>query len=305
MRYYVGCSAWNSIIISEQHQQTDIKDTEEIKHSFYPFNSQLKNHLEHYFTFFNILEIKLFENRDDRYSNNNYETLSDIIQKQISYHSDFKFSMLVPKQLIDNKNKENDNKILEKFLEELKPLKEKILTIVLQIPSTRILSENREWLDSILWKCCVQYDHSVAIEFDHSSWYQDLTYNILKKYNVSLIWSDRHRYHTVFTSNFLYLRINENLEKWIKKLREKEVEDKMEIKARKGKHGVDFDHDIIDFAVIVVESSNLSKINFILKSLELPQLKNEIKKKNSNIITNKKQWIGKAIFHIDINSFFS
>ncbi|HET9807843.1 MAG TPA: DNA polymerase IV [Nitrososphaeraceae archaeon] len=79
----------------------------------------------------------------------------------------------------------------------------------------------------------------------------------------------------------------------------------MEIKARKGKHGVDFDHDIIDFAVIVVESSNLSKINFILKSLEFPQLKNEIKKKNSNIITNKKQWTGKAIFHIDINSFFS
>ena len=55
---------------------------------------------------------------------------------------------------------------------------------------------------------------------------------------------------------------------------EKEVEDKKEIKARKGKNSIDFDHDIIDFAVIVVESSNLSKINFILKSLELPQLKN-------------------------------
>jgi DNA polymerase IV (DinB-like DNA polymerase) len=85
---------------------------------------------------------------------------------------------------------------------------------------------------------------------------------------------------------------------------EKEVEDKKEIKARKRKNSIDFDHDIIDFAVIVVESSNLSKINFILKSLELPQLKNEIKK-NNNSMTNKKQWIGKAIFHVDINSFFS
>ena len=93
-------------------------------------------------------------------------------------------------------------------------------------------------MDSILWRCCIYYGYSVAIEFDHSSWYQDLTYNILKKYNVSLIWSDRHRYHTVFTSNFLYLRINENLDKWIKKLREKEVEEKNnEIKAlKKGKN---------------------------------------------------------------------
>jgi hypothetical protein len=65
-------------------------------------------------------------------------------------------------------------------------------------------------------------------------------------YSVSLIWSDRHRYHTLFTSNFLYLRINENPEKWIKKLREKEVDDnEKKIKElKKGKNSVDFDHNI-------------------------------------------------------------
>jgi DNA polymerase IV (archaeal DinB-like DNA polymerase) len=309
LRYYVSYSGLNSLVISKQHQQKDEEDKEEIQQSSsYSANlSANQNYLSFYSQFFNLIEINLLSNphrcTTEIYNTNNF--LSKVIQKQILQLSGFKLSILVPKQIIDQKNKENDNKKLEKFLEELKSLKEKILTVVLQVPSTLILSKNKEWLDSILWKCCIYYGYTVAIEFDHPSWYQDLTYNILKKYNVSLIWSDRHRYHNVFTSNFLYLRINENLEKWIKKLREKEVEDKMEIKARKGKHGVDFDHDIIDFAVIVVESSNLSKINFILKSLELPQLKNEIKKKNSNIITNKKQWIGKAIFHIDINSFFS
>ncbi|MGE5634250.1 MAG: DUF72 domain-containing protein [Deltaproteobacteria bacterium] len=309
MRYYVSYSGLNSLVISKQHQQKDEEDKEEIQQSSsYSANlSANQNYLSFYSQFFNLIEINLLSNphrcTTEIYNTNNF--LSKVIQKQILQLSGFKLSILVPKQIIDQKNKENDNKKLEKFLEELKSLKEKILTVVLQVPSTLILSKNKEWLDSILWKCCIYYGYTVAIEFDHPSWYQDLTYNILKKYNVSLIWSDRHRYHNVFTSNFLYLRINENLEKWIKKLREKEVEDKMEIKARKGKHGVDFDHDIIDFAVIVVESSNLSKINFILKSLEFPQLKNEIKKKNSNIITNKKQWIGKAIFHIDINSFFS
>ncbi|HET8856196.1 MAG TPA: DNA polymerase IV [Nitrososphaeraceae archaeon] len=308
MRYYVSYSGLNSLVISEQYQQNGDEDKDKIK-QLLSYSSNLypnDNNSPYYSEFFNLIEINFFPNHryTEVYNTNNF--LTDIIKKQILQLNDFKFSILVPKQIIDQKNKENDNKKLEKFLEELKSLKEKILTIVLQIPWTRILSENKEWLDSILWRCCIYYGYSVAIEFDHPSWYQDLTYNILKKYNVSLIWSDRHRYHTVFTSNFLYLRINENLDKWIKKLKEKEVEEKNnEIKAlKKGKNSFVFDHNIIDFAVIVVESNNLSKINFILKSLELPQLKNEIKK-NNNIITNKKQWIGKAIFHVDINSFFS
>jgi DNA polymerase IV (DinB-like DNA polymerase) len=308
LRYYVSYSGLNSLVISEQYQQNGEEDKDKIK-QLLSYSSNLypnDNNSPYYSEFFNLIEINFFPNHryTEVYNTNNF--LTDIIQKQILQLNDFKFSILVPKHIIDQKNKENDNKKLEKFLEELKSLKEKILTIVLQIPWTRILSENKEWLDSILWRCCIYYGYSVAIEFDHPSWYQDLTYNILKKYNVSLIWSDRHRYHTVFTSNFLYLRINENLDKWIKKLKEKEVEEKNnEIKAlKKGKNSFDFDHNIIDFVVIVVESNNLSKINFILKSLELPQLKNEIKK-NNNIITNKKQWIGKAIFHVDINSFFS
>ena len=31
--------------------------------------------------------------------------------------------------------------------------------------------------------------------------------------------------------------------------------DKKEIKTRKGKNSIDFDHDIIDFAIIVIENS--------------------------------------------------
>ena len=241
MRYYVSYSGLNTLVISEQYQQKGKEDKDEIK-QLLSYSSNLypnDNNSPYYSKFFNLIEINFFPNPHryiEVYNTNNF--LTDIIQKQILQLCDFKFSILVPKQIIDQKNKENDNKKLEKFLEELKSLKEKILTIVLQIPSTRILSENKEWLDSILWRCCIYYGYSVAIEFDHPSWYQDLTYNILKKYNVSLIWSDRHRYHTVFTSNFLYLRINENLDKWIKKLREKEVEEKNnEIKAlKKGKN---------------------------------------------------------------------
>ncbi len=307
MRYYVSYAGLNPFVISEQPQKKGREDKEEIKQSpLYSSNLSPNHHnLSYYSQFFNLIEINVFSN-SYRYTgiDNINDFLSKITQKQILQISIFKFSILVPKEFIEDKKKENDNTELEKFLEELKPLKEKILTIVLQIPSTRTLSEDKEWLDSLLWKCCIYYGYSGAIEFDHSSWYQDLTYNLLKKYNVSLIWSDKHRYHTVFTSNFLYLRINENPEKWIKKLRKKEVEDNKKIEVRKDGKNNDFYHDIIDFAVIVVESSNLSKINFILKSLELPQLKNEIKK-NDNNIANKKQWRGKAIFHVDINSFFS
>lgn len=317
MRYYVCCPTLYRTTKYKPNQQKNKKDWG-FKKYFNPSSFKIMDvDLNYYFKFFNILEIELATNYistyEQRYNvkhiakNNNF--LTNIIQNRFLNSPDFKFSILVPIQFLEQKNKKTNNKQFDLFLQDLEPFMENVMVLVLQIPYDRILSKDKEWLDSILWKCCVCYSYSVAIEFEHYSWYQDLTYNILKKYNVSLIWSDRNRYHyPVYTSNFLYLRINENGKKWIKTLKDREKDDK-KIKTgikiqNNNKDNVAFVQNIIDYAIIVVESNDSSQINFILKSLGFPVLTTKINN-NINKIKNKEQWIDKVILHVDINSFFS
>ena len=91
------------------------------------------------------------------------------------------------------------------FLKKYRHSTKKFYLLVLKVPSYLTLSKHRDWLDSILYKCCTKnYEYQVAAEFENPSWYQDLTYNILKKYNASLIsWSDRRGY-PVLTSNCVF-----------------------------------------------------------------------------------------------------
>ena len=43
------------------------------------------------------------------------------------------------------------------------------------------LKDGRQWLEEVL-DICTYHGYTVALEFDHYSWYQDLTYNILKNH---------------------------------------------------------------------------------------------------------------------------
>src|SRR4051794_31034358 len=115
--------------------------------------------------------------------------------------------------------------ILKQELEELAPLEEKVLAVIIESPpSTKLTLGNggREWLDDILGTC-TYHGYSVALEFNHASWFQDLTYNLLNKHKAAVVWSDfsSRCSYPVVTADFLYLRINENEEKWIEKAKRK------------------------------------------------------------------------------------
>lgn len=154
------------------------------------------------------------------------------------------------------------------FLEKLAPIEEKVLSVLIDAPHSLTLAQGREWLENVL-ASCTYHGYSVAIQFYHPSWYQDLTYNILKKHSASLVWSDLYP-NTVVTSDFLYLRLNgsNNQTLWIDKLKEVITEAATE--------------SSVDYVVITLDSP--SAADGILKLLRLPErspepvLKNQLEK---------------------------
>jgi DNA polymerase IV (archaeal DinB-like DNA polymerase) len=252
LEYYVGCSGWSNT--GEKF--------------FYPDTLDTKDHLSYYSKVFDFVEVDLFRST---------YTLNKFTFKKWaeSTPSNFRFAIKISKHLVDHTCS------LEDFLEELTPLKEKILAIVIH-QTALTLKDGREWLDEIL-RICTYHGYSVALEFDHYSWYQDLTYHILKKHDAALVWSDSHRYPIV-TTDFLYLRITENEKKWIEKINEKELETEHKKKTINPDAG-------IDFAIIVVDKP--SKATSIIQLLGMPERNYD-----------QPRWTGRAIFHVDLNSFY-
>jgi DNA polymerase IV (DinB-like DNA polymerase) len=262
LKYYVGCSSWK--------HQTWTKD-------FFPAALEPEKYLAYYFNIFDFAEVDLSTN------SSNISFYGRLLNKFTfrkwakNSHNNFRFTLKLPAEIINNNN--NDNIGLGNFLEEFVPLKEKVLAVVIEQPRALTLKDGREWLDEIL-DICNYHGYSVALEFNHFSWYQDLTYHILKKHNAALIWSDnRYPYHPVVTADFLYLRITENEKKWIEKIKEKEKEREKEA-------------DNLDSVIVAVNGP--TKANTVLKILNLP-----VRKYGYN---NK--WIGKLIMCVDLNAFF-
>jgi DNA polymerase IV (archaeal DinB-like DNA polymerase) len=288
LKYFVGCSDWR------YPSWTD----------FYPSTLDAKDYLAYYVKVFDFVEIDLgrpqqgqqktgrgerkMMNIDENYKKNINNKVNDFSAlptkntiKKWSEHTphSFRFTLKLPPILTNN------IAMIGGFLEELAPLEEKILALGIHQPALA-LKDGRQWLEELL-DICTYHGYTVALEFDHYSWYQDLTYHILKNHKAALIWSDivghrRHHYHPVVTADFLYLRINENERKWIEKIREEQHE-----RVGKNQNG----EEGLDFAVMVVD--NPSKVNNVLNLLSLPQRK-----------YGHAQWIGRIVMCVDLNAFF-
>jgi DNA polymerase IV (DinB-like DNA polymerase) len=216
-------------------------------------------------------------NRAASYNNNNNKLHDDKLLTNTPHN--FRFTIKLPKHII-----EEDTYKVGDYLEELAPLEQKVLAVVIESPSpSKVILGNggREWLDDIL-RTCTYHGYSVAFEFNHSSWFQDLTYNLLHRHKAAVVWSNfSSRYsYPIVTADFLYLRINGNEQKWIEKVKEKERE------LNGGSR-----EEALDFAIVIVD--NPAKANHILGLLDLPEKK-----------YGHGQRIGKVIMHIDLNSFF-
>ncbi|HEX5978046.1 MAG TPA: DUF72 domain-containing protein, partial [Nitrososphaeraceae archaeon] len=267
MKYYVGCSGWTYSSWTEFYPRTLNLD------DYLAYYSRVFNFVEIDLDNLDQQQSKILksqrqqqqqEKRPDRHgygmydqiSNNDnnfsYDNHKNDATNVINYHSstvilpdrklikkwsdvtpsDFRFSLKLPIALTNQIDR------LGSFLEELAPLQEKILSIRIH-QSNLTLRDGRQWLEELL-SICTYHGYSAAVEFDHYSWYQDLTYHILKKHKAAMIWTDieghtRHSYYPAVTSDFVYLRINKNERKWVQKIKQEEK--------RQSKEWVEHEHE--------------------------------------------------------------
>jgi DNA polymerase IV (DinB-like DNA polymerase) len=275
LKYYVGCIGWRNQKWSGE---------------FYPFTLDPKDYLEYYSKVFDLVELDL-SGRGGGNSYNSNKLYDRLLFKKWAKNTphNFRFTVKLPKYIIEDTYKVGE------FLEELAPLEEKVLAVIIESPPpTKLTLGNggREWLDDIL-HTCTYHGYTVALEFNHSSWFQDLTYNLLNKHKAAMVWSDfslRYSY-AVVTADFLYLRINDNEEKWIEKAKGK-VSEWNTSSSNSSSGGMNREgEEGIGFAIVV--GSNPAKVNQILKLLGLPEK-----------AYGQCQWIGKVTMHVDLNSFF-
>jgi uncharacterized protein YecE (DUF72 family) len=120
--------------------------------------------------------------------------------------SEFRFSAKFPRVITHEKKFQNCQKELELFYEAMEPLKDKLLTLVIQFPPSIKIKEGMEALG--------QYDFffddsfKYAIEVRDSSWFSDLAYNFFKNNRICLVWNqlDMIQPPPVVTTDFVYLR---------------------------------------------------------------------------------------------------
>jgi uncharacterized protein YecE (DUF72 family) len=118
----------------------------------------------------------------------------------------FKFSAKFPQVITHVKKFHNCQKELELFYEAMEPLKDKLLTLLIQFPPTLKIKEGLEALG--------QYDfyfdetYRYAVEVRHPSWFSDLAYNFFRNNNICLVWNQLDIIQTppVVTSDFVYIR---------------------------------------------------------------------------------------------------
>ncbi len=295
LKYYVGCSGWVS-------SWTD----------FYPSILKPNGYLAYYSRVFNVVEVDLdkFPIKQKNWMQLRYNVPSsdygyDIdsgqdytranqsscvmptrkaVEKWLEdTPTDFRFTLKLP---ISSTNKTDE---IDNFLDRFFPLAKRILAI--RVHQTALtLRDGREWLEDLL-NIFDYYGYPVALEFDHYSWYQDATYQIMKNHNAALVWTDiiggRRNYYPTVTADFIYLRINENEGKWIDKVNEGDIA----LRQKSGKQeGVDSEK-LPGIAIIVVD--NPPQVNKVLNLLSIPQIK-----------YGPIQWVGRIILCVDLNAFF-
>jgi uncharacterized protein YecE (DUF72 family) len=144
--------------------------------------------------------------------------------------ADFRFTAKFPKAITHDKKFKNVEKELALFYDAMKPLKDKLLALLIQFPPYVKITEGLEALK--------QYDFffddsfRYAVEVRHPSWFSDLAYNFFLNNKICMVWNQLEKIQSppIVTSDFLYLRligdrsIKENEFGSIQKDREQEME---------------------------------------------------------------------------------
>ena len=279
MKYYIGCCGWKS---------------PEWAKNFYPAGLDSTQYLSYYSKLFNFVHLDLGKSL--------FPPGSLALKKWANETSDdFRFTIKIPQNLINKTITSDQFESLGRFLEDLQVLKEKILVILLSPPpQVSLQNTGRAWLEEIL-RNATHHGFSVAVDFGiNNTWYQELTYNILRKHNSSFAWSHTgyRYYYPAVTSNFIFLNLdnasinNDRAMRWINLIKQKEKETGYP----------KYTNNTIDYSIIVLRNPSMVHL---IQNLIFPKPKSVNSSEDSQKPSPPTQiWPGKIIMHIDMNAFF-
>lgn len=184
LQLFIGCSGWS--YTSWQGP-------------FYPANLDNKLWLSYYSQVFNYVEV------DSTF----YRIPNQFMVKNWARRTpeDFRFTAKFPKEITHDKKFKNVEKELSLFYDAMKPLKNKLLALLIQFPPYVKITEGLEALK--------QYDFffddsfRYAVEVRHPSWFSDLAYNFFSNNNICMVWNQLEKIQSppIVTTDFVYLRL--------------------------------------------------------------------------------------------------
>jgi uncharacterized protein YecE (DUF72 family) len=160
-----------------------------------------KDFLKYYSQVFDFVEIdSSFYNAPNVFMTKRWASLTS---------DNFRFTAKFPRSITHEKRLAADadsEKELRYFFDVMRPLRTKLLALLLQLPPSLTAKEGVKKLE-ILTNMLDQ-DFRYAIEFRHQSWFERSVYRLLSDNNISLAWSQLDDIQTPaeLTSDFVYLR---------------------------------------------------------------------------------------------------
>jgi uncharacterized protein YecE (DUF72 family) len=207
LQLYIGCSGWSY---------------SSWQGPFYPSNIENKHWLSYYSQVFNYVEIdSTFYRIPNQFMVKNWARKTP---------ADFRFTAKFPKVITHDKKFRSVEKELGLFYDAMKPLKDKLLALLIQFPPYVKITEG---MDALKQRDFFFDDNfRYAVEVRHPSWFSDLAYNFFSNNNICMVWNqlDRIQSPPIVTSDFVYLRligdrsIKENEFGSIQKHREQEMQ---------------------------------------------------------------------------------
>ena len=183
MKFYIGCSGWSYSAW---------------KGPFYPPNLESSEWLKYYSQIFDYVEVD-----SSFYRIPNQFMVKNWFKKT---PDNFRFTAKFPKVITHDKHLVDVDKEVEVFLNNIEPLHEKTLALLIQLPPSMEIMPGLEGLRQLVPLLDNRFRY--AVEVRHQSWFQDLAYNFFADNKICMVWSQLVGIRTppIVTTDFIYIR---------------------------------------------------------------------------------------------------
>jgi uncharacterized protein YecE (DUF72 family) len=182
LQYHIGCSGWSYTAWLGP---------------FYPSKLENSDWLRYYSQIFDYVEIdSSFYRMPNKFMVKNWAKKTP---------DNFRFTAKFPKVITHDKHLVDVDEVYT-FFNNIEPLQEKTLALLIQLPPSMQIMPGLEGLKELVRLLDGRFRY--AVEVRHPSWFQDLAYNFFANNDISLVWSQLARMSTppIVTTDFLYVR---------------------------------------------------------------------------------------------------